>query len=121
MAQRKAEQDTEQQAQDNAAEVAKVVDDARERPEEGYRDVSAEVEQAEKDAQEPVDPETGDLRLTSPAAAAVQEERNYRAGAQANGGGPWPPEVLVQQWVGATTVERSIPEYTSHEVEHKDA
>lgn len=87
------------------------------RPETGYRDVSAEAEQAAKEAKKgPEFDDEGNLKSsTSKAAAVLADEQAYRASASFNGGGPWPPELLVERFVSPTVIERSIPEYTSHE------
>jgi len=94
-----------------------------ERPKEGYVDVSKEVEQAEQDARQPVelDDDGQPKPRTSEAANVVNQEQAYRAGAQSNGGGPWPPELLVQVGTAPLRSDREIPAYTSHEVEHEDA
>lgn len=88
-----------------------------ERPETGYRDVSKEAEQAAEDAKKGV--ELGDdgqpKPASSEAAIALAEEQSYRASAQANGGGPWPPEVLRKRFTEPYRTARAVPEYTSHE------
>lgn len=76
-------------------------------PEEGFRDVSEEAENAAEDSE---------------AAAVVSAEMSHRATAQANGGGPWPPEILQERFIGAgQPVVAALPAYTSHEeAEEKD-
>lgn len=90
-----------------------------ERPETGFKDVEAQAEQAEKDAQQPleVDDDGKPVNLTSEAGLEVAEERAFRAGAQVNGGGPWPPELLRERYVGnQTKLSRDVSAgYTSHE------
>lgn len=94
----------------------KPADEAADRPDEGFKDISAEVEQADKDAKAPVelDDEGQPKPRTSEAAAAVQAEQAYRAGAQSNGGGPWPPELLARIGTTVGRSTRQIPAYTSH-------
>lgn len=73
-------------------------------PEAGFRDVSDEAEKA---------PE-GDTE----AQAVVSAEMSHRATAQANGGGPWPPELIAEKFIGAGQPAVALqPEYTSHEEE----
>lgn len=93
------------------------------RPETGFKDVSGAVEQAEKDAQAPTeyDDDGNPIDRSSEAANEVAQEQSYRAGAQVNGGGPWPPELLLENFVGARPLVRSSGEYTSHETDHADA
>lgn len=84
----------------------------------GFKDVTDAVAQAEQDAKDPIeaDPETGEPRpKTSEAANEVAQEMAYRAGAQSNGGGPWPEDVLVKNFVGVNKTSRPAPVYTSHE------
>jgi hypothetical protein len=85
--------------------------------ESAFTDVSDEVEQAEKDAQ--ADPEYDDdgnvTNLTSEAAAEVAAEQAKRAQAQANGGGPWPADLVQERFIGSTPLRAARPEYTSHE------
>lgn len=105
-------------AEENRQGVEESLEEGKQqnRPEEGIRDVSAEVEAVEKQAEEepPTDDE-GRLLGTTPEEETVISEMTYRSGAQANGGGPWPPDLLVQQFVGSKPLERRIPAYTSHE------
>jgi hypothetical protein len=70
-------------------------------PEEGFRDVSDEAE---------ADPDDTE------ATAVVNAEMSHRATAQANGGGPWPPELIAEKFIGAgQPVVAALPAYTSHE------
>lgn len=94
-------------------------DQKDERPETGYKDVSKAVEQAQRDAEQPLETDDdGQPKLkSSPAANEVAQEQAYRAGAQANGGGPWPEEVLRRRFIGANPLDTRLPEYTSHEVD----
>lgn len=94
-----------------------------ERPETGYKDVSDAQEQAAKDAEAPLelDEDGKPTNLTSEAQREVAEEMAYRAGAQANGGGPWPPEILRERFTGSTPLHRSVVgNYTSHEEQEDD-
>jgi hypothetical protein len=94
-----------------------------ERPETGFKDVSGELEQAQKDAERPLelDDDGTPKPRTSEAANVIAQEQAYRASAQVNGGGPWPPELLRQVGTTALRDERDAPVYTSHEVEHEGA
>jgi hypothetical protein len=85
-----------------------------------FADVSKQHEQAQKDADRPAEfNEDGSLKHdkhVSQASSELSAEMSKRASATANGGGPWPPEVLRKQFVGnATTMTRGVGEYTSHE------
>jgi hypothetical protein len=90
-------------------------DEESDTPETGFRDISAQVEQAREDAQKPVefDDDGNPKAQFSQAAAEVADENSRRASGSAEGGGPWPPELLVER---GTTVGRGQdqPEYTSH-------
>ena len=96
---------------DKAADAAQT-----DRPDEGFKDISAEVEQARQDAQAPVelDSDGQPKPRTSEAANVVNQEQAYRAGAQSNGGGPWPPELLAKIGTTVGRSTRQIPAYTSH-------
>lgn len=56
-----------------------------------------------------------DSAKAAEAAEAAAEESARRAAGQVNGGGPWPPELLLERYVGATRARGQIGEYTSHE------
>jgi hypothetical protein len=101
---------------------AKAQEATDERPKEGYADVSKEVEQAHEDARQPIElDEDGNPKpRTSEAANVVNQEQAYRAGAQFNGGGPWPPELLRELGTTPLRSDSEGPVYTSHEVEHED-
>jgi hypothetical protein len=92
-------------------------DEEQSRPETGFRDVSEAVEAAQEEASRPLelDDDGNPVPRNMEPAAVVSEEMSYRSSAQANGGGPWPPEVLAQQFTQPRRLERSIPAYTSHE------
>jgi len=87
------------------------------RPETGFRDVSEAQETAREEASKPLelDDEGNVVPRNSEPAAIVMEEMSYRSSAQANGGGPWPPEVLAANFTRPRRAEREIPVYTSHE------
>jgi hypothetical protein len=83
-----------------------------------FKDVSAAAEQAAKDAQAPVEyDEQGNVKpRSSEAANEVAQEQSKRANAHAEGGGPWPPELLAKRGIGSgRRLERAVPTYTSHE------
>jgi hypothetical protein len=89
-----------------------------EEPANPFSDVSDAQEQAAKDAQEPVefDKDTGEPKpQTSEAAAEVAQEMSVRATAQASGGGPWPEELLLKNFVGSNRMRPPQQQYTSHE------
>jgi hypothetical protein len=44
----------------------------------------------------------------------VADEQSRRASAQANGGGPWPAELLVKVGTTVGRAENLQPPYTSH-------
>lgn len=104
-------------ARDKTEAKAENAEVSEERPETGYRDVSKEAEQAAEDAKKGVelDDEGNVKSSTSEAAGVLADEQAYRASAQANGGGPWPPELLRERFVNPTPLKARIPEYTSHE------
>lgn len=85
--------------------------------ESAFKDVSKQAEQAQEDAAQPLelDDEGRVTNLTSKAASEVAEEQAKRAGAQANGGGPWPEDLMLQRFVGSTRIKRPEQQYTSHE------
>lgn len=85
--------------------------------ESAFTDVSKEAEQAKADAAAPLElDEDGNVtNLTSESATAVAAEQAFRTGAQANGGGPWPRDLLIERFVGNTPLRAQRPEYTSHE------
>lgn len=69
----------------------------------GFTDVSDAAEKAVEDTE---------------AQAEVSAEMSHRASAAANGGGPWPPELIAEKFVGAgQPAVAAIPDYTSHEEE----
>lgn len=85
-----------------------------------FSDVSGDVKQAKKDAEAPVevDNDGEPLPRTSEAAGRLEAEQNVRASAQANGGGPWPPELLRKNFIGnAAAMQRDVGPYTSHETD----
>jgi hypothetical protein len=45
----------------------------------------------------------------------VAQEMAVRANATFNGGGRWPEDLLLKNYVGAERARRTPPEYTSHE------
>jgi hypothetical protein len=90
---------TEERQVDEPAEIPAV-------PETGFRDVS---EAADALSEDPGD---------AAALAVINAEMSHRATAQANGGGPWPQDVLVERFTGdGAPAVATLPEYTSHEDE----
>lgn len=85
-----------------------------------FQDVSKQAEQAEKAADQPAEfNDDGTLKVdekASQAANELNEELARRSAATANGGGPFPSEVLQRNFIGnAQPMKRRIGEYTSHE------
>lgn len=82
-----------------------------------YQDVSAQLEEAREEAQKPVeyDDEGNPKASDSTAAAEVEAEMSRRGAGSGEGGGPWPPELLAERYVGTPTAPVTVPEYTSHE------
>jgi hypothetical protein len=76
-----------------------------------FTDVSKDVETVQKDADTPSErDDDGKLVVddkVSEANAKIADEQAVRASASANGGGPWPPELLVERFVGGTPLARS--------------
>jgi hypothetical protein len=108
------EQRAAQQGEDKEQRSAQQGDSG---DESAYRDVSAQVEEAQEEAQKPVEyDDEGNVKPSeSTAAAEVYDEMAKRSAGSGEGGGPWPPDLMLKRSVGATPVERSIGEYTSHE------
>lgn len=83
-----------------------------------FQDIEGDLEQAQQDAEKAAavaaDPDSDEV-VTSEASATVQDELAHRAAASAEGGGPWPQDLLVERYVGGTKLTRSVGEYTSHE------
>jgi hypothetical protein len=76
-----------------------------------FTDVSKDVETVQKEAGKPAErDDDGKLVVddkVSEANAKIADEQAVRASASANGGGPWPPELLVERFVGGTPLARS--------------
>lgn len=91
--------------------------DAKDAP---YSDVSKQAEQAKKDAEKPAEfDDDGRLKRdgkVSQSTVELADEVSRRASGAANGGGPWPEEVLRKNFVDPReSTARPEPEYTSHE------
>lgn len=84
-----------------------------------FTDITDAQEQAAKDAERPVEfDDEGQVKPHEPSAAALEvaNEQAVRAAAQAEGGGPWPLEVLQNNYIEPGQRMRALqPEYTSHE------
>lgn len=85
--------------------------------ESAYSDVSKQAEQAQKDAEKDVeyDDEGNPKPQSSEAADELAAEMSTRAAGSFEGGGPFPPEILQERYMGSTKLARERPEYTSHE------
>lgn len=85
-----------------------------------FADVSKQVDQVAQDAEKPAEfNDDGTLKVdtsSSKASLELSEELNRRTAAIANGGGPFPVEVLRRRFIGnARKMERPAEQYTSHE------
>jgi hypothetical protein len=104
-----------------AAKKAATTSSKDEGPDEGesaFKDVSGAVEQAQKDAEAPIEyDEDGNPKpQSSEAANEVNQEMATRASASAEGGGPWPEEVLRERFISpGQRLRAPQEEYTSHE------
>lgn len=79
-----------------------------------FTDVSDLQDKAAEEAAHPLDADGNPN--AAPASAALERESSHRAAASAEGGGPWPPELLARH-LDPLAGERVSPElqYTSHE------
>jgi hypothetical protein len=83
-----------------------------------YKDVSDAAEQAAEDAKAPTefDEDGTPIPQSSEAMQELADEQAKRAAGAANGGGPWPEELLHKNYIGSEQKMRpAVPEYTSHE------
>lgn len=82
-----------------------------------YNDVSKELEEAQALAQQPpkFDKDGQLVPVDSDAVRKVSEENMVRAAGAANGGGPWPQDLLREVGTAPLRAEAARPEYTSHQ------
>lgn len=85
-----------------------------------YSDVSKELEESNELAKQPPEfDDEGKLKpVDSEASRTVSEEQMVRAAGAANGGGPWPQDLLREIGTTQSRTDRDLPAYTSHEVKH---
>lgn len=92
---------------------------AKESKDAPYNDVSTQLDQSQKDAEKPAEfDDDGNRKLDKPseATAELYAEGSRRASGAANGGGPWPQEVLERNFIGnQRKMTRPEDSYTSHE------
>lgn len=87
--------------------------------ENAFQDVSKQQETVQEELEKPVELDDDGKPVVdekvSQAAEELGDEQGRRASASFNGGGPWPPELIQERFVGASKQKRVIEEYTSHE------
>lgn len=77
----------------------------------GYQDVSAAVEQSEKDVQDVKRDEDGIVQVSTEATAVVSDELSRRAAGAAEGGGPWPAS-HIGRFLRPQDASPRVPEYS---------
>lgn len=106
------------------AKAAESTPSDRSDDESAFTDITDAVEQAQKDAERPVEyDDDGNPKPLEPSEATreVADEMAVRAAAQAEGGGPWPKD-LLERFIGSGQRMRAAqPEYTSHEGQDKSS
>lgn len=80
----------------------------------GVRDLTALEKKAQDELDNPLDKDGN--RRDTPAQAELAAEMSHRAAGSAEGGGPWPADMLDRYLTPPTSL-RTIEPYTSHEEE----